>query len=55
MSLTQTLKGVGIMSYPIIVQLLVDKYGFRGAALIIASIHANTFFGMIVQHPIGTV
>lgn len=52
MSLTQTLKGVGIMTYPIVVQLLVDLYGFRGAALAVAGIHANAFFAMIVMHPV---
>lgn len=52
MSLTQALKGVGIMSYPIMIQFLMDKYGFFGTALIVAAIHANTLFGMIVLHPI---
>lgn len=52
MSLTQTLKGFIIMSYPIVVQFLVDKYGFRGAALVVAALHGHAFFGMIVMHPI---
>lgn len=52
MSLTQTLKGVGIMTYPIVVQFLMSNYGFRGTALILAAIHAHTLFGMIVMHPI---
>lgn len=52
MSLTQTLKGVGIMTYPIVVQFLMATYGFRGTALIVAAIHAHTLFGMIVMHPI---
>ncbi|XP_031639658.1 monocarboxylate transporter 7-like [Contarinia nasturtii] len=52
MSITQTLKGVIIMLYPIMVQFLMDKYGFRGAAALIAVIHAHIFFGMAVMHPI---
>lgn len=52
MSLTQTLKGFCIMMYPIIVQLLVDQFGFRGAAAIVAAIHAHTIIGMIIMHPV---
>ncbi|XP_055300044.1 monocarboxylate transporter 14-like [Sitodiplosis mosellana] len=52
MSLTQTLKGFIIMSYPIVLQFLVAEYGFRGAALVVAALHGHAFFGMIVMHPI---
>lgn len=40
------------MSYPIVAQFLVERYGFRGAALILAAIHGHAFFGMMVMHPI---
>lgn len=52
MSLTQALKGVIIMIYPILVQFLMDRYGFRGAVALIAIIHAHVFLGMIIMHPI---
>lgn len=53
MSLAQSLIGVGTMIYPILVQFLMDKYGFRGAIAIIAAINAHSIFGMIVMHPVN--
>lgn len=52
MSLCQASKGIGIMAYPIMVQYLMDKYGFRGAAAVISAIHAHNIFAMICMHPV---
>lgn len=52
MSVAQTLIGVGTMFYPILVQFLMDKYGFRGTMAMIAAINGHAIFGMIVMHPL---
>lgn len=52
MSVAQSLIGVGTMFYPILVQFLMDKYGYQGMMAIIASINAHAIFGMLVMHPI---
>lgn len=52
MSLAQALKGIGLTIYPVVVQYLVEKFGFRGAALIVSAIHAHTIFGMMIMHPV---
>lgn len=52
MSVAQSLIGIGTMVYPIIVQFLMDTYGFRGTMAILAAINAHAIFGMLVMHPI---
>lgn len=52
MGIAQALKGVGIMSFPIIVQFLMEKYGFRGAMAIIAAINTHSIFAMLLMHPV---
>lgn len=52
MSIAQTLIGIGTMIYPILVQFLMDKYGFRGSMAILAAINGHAIFGMIVMHPV---
>lgn len=52
MSVAQSLIGVGSMVYPIVVQFLMDTYGFRGAMAVMAAINAHAIFGMLVMHPI---
>lgn len=52
MSIGQTLIGVGTMVYPILVQLLMNLYGFRGCMAILAAINAHAIFGMLVMHPV---
>lgn len=52
MSVAQTLIGVGSMIYPILMQFLIDKYGFRGSMAILAAINSHSIFGMIVMHPV---
>lgn len=52
MSIAQTLIGVGTMIYPIMVQILMDNFGFRGCMAVIAAINAHAIFGMLVLHPV---
>lgn len=52
MSVAQSLIGVGTMFYPILVQFLMDKYGFRGSMAVISAFNAHAIFGMLVMHPI---
>lgn len=52
MSLSQVIKGIGSTSYPIISQLLMNKYGFRGALAIIGAIHSHVILSMILMKPV---
>lgn len=51
MSVAQTLIGLGTMIYPMLVQFLMDKYGFRGSMAILAAINGHAILGMMVMHP----
>lgn len=52
MSVAQTLIGIGTMIYPILVQFLMDKYGFRGTMAVLAALNGHVIFGMVAMHPI---
>lgn len=52
MSLAQTLIGVGTMVYPILVHLLTEKYGFRGAMALIAALNAHVILAMVLMQPV---
>ncbi|KAH8275744.1 hypothetical protein KR026_004448, partial [Drosophila bipectinata] len=52
MSFAQTLIGLGSMLYPIVMQKLMQMYGFRGCLLILTGINAHAIFGMLVMHPV---
>lgn len=52
MSITQTVLGVGSMIYPILIQKLMDFYGFRGTMAILAALNAHAIFGMLAMHPV---
>lgn len=52
MSCTQALKGVLITLHPILVNVTMNTYGFRGAMAIIAAINAHGILGMLVMQPI---
>jgi MFS transporter, MCT family, solute carrier family 16 (monocarboxylic acid transporters), member 9 len=52
MSISQTLIGLGTMVYPIVIQWLIEKYGFRGCLAVLAAINGNAIVGMMVMHPI---
>lgn len=53
MSVAQTLIGIGTMVYPIMVSLLMDKYGFRGSMTVIAALNSHSILGMLVMHPVN--
>lgn len=52
MSLTQTFIGICVMLYPIVVSILMEKFGFRGSVAIVAAINAHTIIGMFAMHPV---
>lgn len=52
MSIAQTLIGIGTMGYPIMVQTLMDCFGFRGCMAVIAAVNAHAILGMLVMHPV---
>lgn len=52
MSVAQSLMGVAVLMYPITVQFLMDKYGFRGTMAVIAAINAHVIFAMLAMHPV---
>jgi MFS transporter, MCT family, solute carrier family 16 (monocarboxylic acid transporters), member 9 len=53
MSISQTLIGLGTMVYPIVIQLLMDKYGFRGCLAVLAAINAHAIVGMLIMQPVA--
>ncbi|GAB0097094.1 uncharacterized protein DMENIID0001_126920 [Sergentomyia squamirostris] len=52
MSIAQTIIGVGSMVYPIVIQWLMDTYGFRGCMVIMAALNGHAIVGMLVMHPV---
>ncbi|KAH8354772.1 hypothetical protein KR084_007332, partial [Drosophila pseudotakahashii] len=52
MSFAQTLIGLGAMLYPIVMQKLMQWYGFRGCLLILTGLNAHAVLGMLVMHPV---
>lgn len=52
MSIAQSLIGLGTMIYPIMVQFLMQTYGFRGSMAIIAAINSHSILGMLIMHPV---
>ncbi|XP_017110955.1 uncharacterized protein LOC108134941 [Drosophila elegans] len=52
MSFAQTLIGLGAMLYPIVMQKLMQWYGFRGCLLILTGLNAHAILGMLVMHPV---
>lgn len=52
MSLGQAIIGIGMMGYPILINFLMETYGFRGMCAIMAAINANIIVAMLAMHPI---
>lgn len=52
MSIAQALIGLGTMIYPILVQYLMQTYGFRGCIAVLAALNGHAILGMLVMHPI---
>lgn len=53
MSVAQSLIGFGTMVYPLMVDLLMKTYGFRGTIAVIAAFNAHVILGMLVMHPVS--
>lgn len=52
MSFAQSLIGVGSMFYPVLMQKLLEVYGFRGCLMILAAINSHAIFGMLLMQPV---
>lgn len=51
-SISQSVIGAVIMVYPVLVQFLLNTFGFRGALAIIAAVNGHAILGMLVMHPV---
>lgn len=52
MSYAQSFFGLGSMALPILVNFLLNEYGFRGCMAIIAALNAHVIFAMLLMHPL---
>lgn len=52
MSFAQSLIGIGSMFYPVLMQKLLEAYGFRGCLMVLAAINAHAILGMLLMQPV---
>jgi hypothetical protein len=52
MAITQMIIGVAAMAVPLVIQMLLEEYGFRGTQAIIAAFSLHAMLGMVVQQPV---
>lgn len=52
MSIVQSIIGVTLSIYPIMVQYLMNTFGFRGGLAMIAAINGHAILGMLAMHPV---
>ncbi|PSN41452.1 hypothetical protein C0J52_14532 [Blattella germanica] len=52
MAIAQLIIGVAAMVIPLVIQLLLEEYGFRGTQAIIAAFTLHALLGMVVQQPV---
>lgn len=52
MSLAQGLIGIGSMLMPIMIERVMEYYGFRGCLAILAALNGHALLGMMVMHPV---
>lgn len=52
MGLAQTMLGMGSMAFPLVVEQLMNRYGYRGCMAIIAALNGHALVGMMTMHPI---
>ncbi|XP_037813118.1 monocarboxylate transporter 7 [Lucilia sericata] len=52
MSFAQSLIGVGSMFYPVLMQKLLEAYGFRGCLMVLAAINSHAVLGMLLMQPV---
>lgn len=51
-SLASTLQSIITTMFPMFIQFLMEKYGFRGMLAIVAAVTAHGILGMLVMQPI---
>jgi hypothetical protein len=52
MAVTQMIIGVAAMVVPLLIQMLLEEYGFRGTQAVIAAFSLHAMLGMVVQQPV---
>lgn len=52
MSFSQSLIGLGSMFYPVLMQKLLEWYGFRGCLMVLAAINSHAVLGMLLMQPV---
>ncbi|XP_074100232.1 uncharacterized protein LOC141528199 [Cotesia typhae] len=52
MSAAQVIIGLGGIVYPMIIEKMMDVYGFRGTAAMIGALSLNAIAGMMMMHPV---
>lgn len=52
MSIVQSITGVILSVYPIMVQYLMNTFGFRGGLAMIAAINGHAVLAMLAMHPV---
>lgn len=52
MALAGALQGIGGVSLPLFMEMLMREYGFRGCMTILGAINLHVLFGVIVLHPV---
>lgn len=52
MAMTQMIIGVAAMAVPLVIQMLLEEYGFRGTQAIISAFSLHAMLGMVVQQPV---
>lgn len=52
MSFAQSLIGLGSMFYPVLMQKLLEAYGFRGCLAVLAAINSHAVLGMLLMQPV---
>ncbi|XP_075154484.1 monocarboxylate transporter 9 [Haematobia irritans] len=52
MSFSQSLIGLGSMFYPVLMQKLIEWYGFRGCLALLAAINSHAVLGMLLMQPV---
>lgn len=52
MGLVGTLHGVCGVGLPMLIELLMQEYGFRGCMAVLAALNLHVLFGMVAMHPV---
>lgn len=52
MGLISTLVGLATVGYPMLIEILMEEYGFRGCMAILGAINLHVLLGMVALHPV---